>query len=302
MKIRFWGVRGSYPTPGEEFMRYGGNTSCVSITADDGTLLIFDGGTGIRDLGKELVKREFGEGKGKAYVFISHTHWDHIQGFPFFEPSYRQGNEFVIHSRQRDDKTLRSIFAGQYDKFYYPVPMEALQAKLSFKEIKEGDSFKINENIKVSVCRLNHPYIALGYRIEGFGKIINYITDTAPFDRILMEMEFLQNPDEIELTPKIQAKLKQLHADLIKNLSGSDLVIYDTFFKMKEYEQFPHWGHSTPEHAYSDCKEAGASHLVLFHHHTSRNDEAMDEFCKHYTEKFDDIKVTCSQEGMEISV
>jgi phosphoribosyl 1,2-cyclic phosphodiesterase len=168
MKVRFWGVRGSHPAPGGATVRYGGNTSCVEVrpTADaGGPRIIIDAGTGLRKLGKEMMSQEYGEGGGVAHVLVSHTHWDHIQGLPFFAPVYQKGNRFHVYAQQRDDAHLSTIFASQSDSPYFAVPFDEVQANVSFNELNEGTSFEIGP-VKVSCTRLNHPWIALAYRLD----------------------------------------------------------------------------------------------------------------------------------------
>src|SRR6478672_8782964 len=138
MKVRFWGVRGSFPVPGADTNRYGGNTSCVEVRPDGGPPIIIDAGTGLRKLGREMMAGDFGKGEGVAHVLVSHTHWDHIQGLPFFAPIYQKGNRFHVYARHRDDTHLRAVFASQSDTPYFPVPFDQVQADVSFRELVEG--------------------------------------------------------------------------------------------------------------------------------------------------------------------
>ena len=142
MKVRFWGVRGSIPVPGPQTNRYGGNTSCVQVDVPGMDPIIIDAGTGIRRLGKELAHREFGEGRGAAHLLISHTHWDHIQGLPFFSPLYTRGNHLHVYARKRDTH-LRAVFASQTEGPYFPVSLDELRAKVSFHELGDSQRFDI---------------------------------------------------------------------------------------------------------------------------------------------------------------
>jgi len=280
VKVRFWGVRGSYPVPGAATVRYGGNTSCVEVQPFDdraGPRIIIDAGTGLRRLGKELMAQEFGEGKGEAHLLVSHTHWDHIQGLPFFAPMYQKGNRFQVYARHRDDTHLRAVFASQSDTPYFPVPFNEVQAKVSFRELIEGAHFEIGP-VKVSCTRLNHPWIAMAYRLECEGAAVAYVTDTAPFRDILIEEEFISQPPEPgqPLKPTDAAKLADMRAGVVRLCAGADLVIYDTQFTTEEYLQKPHWGHSTVDDAIEIAAEAGARSLALFHHAPERSDDAID--------------------------
>jgi len=277
MRVRFWGVRGSLPVPGARTERYGGNTSCVEVTSAAGTRIIIDGGTGIRRLGKELMRTEFESGKGKAHILVSHTHWDHIQGLPFFSPFYREGNRLYVYARQRDDQNLRSVFASQADAPFFPVPVDRTRANVAFRELNDGAQFEI-EDIRVSSARLNHPHIATAYAMEADGARVAYIADTAPFCDILFGQEFVSGPASqyTRLSRTDKTKLKAMAADVVRLCEGADLVIYDTMYTADEYRQFPHFGHSRPSDAIDVCSTAGSKTLALFHHAPDRSDSEVD--------------------------
>jgi len=277
MKVRFWGVRGSLPVPGASTERYGGNTSCVELTSAAGTRIIIDGGTGIRRLGKELMRAEFESGQGKAHILVSHTHWDHIQGLPFFAPFYREGNHLFVYARQRDDQNLRSVFASQADAPFFPVSFDRTRASVAFRELHDGAKFEI-EDMQVSTTRLNHPFVATAYAVAADGALVAYIADTAPFSDILFGQEFLSGPPSprTKLGRTDKAKLKAMEAAVVRLCEGADLVIYDTMYTAEEYRQFPHFGHSRPSDAIAVCREAGAKTLALFHHAPDRSDAEVD--------------------------
>ena len=280
MKVKFWGVRGSYPVPGPETNRYGGNTSCVEVRPTDdpaGPRIIIDAGTGLRRLGKEMMAGECGEGRGGAHLLVSHTHWDHIQGLPFFAPMYQKGNRFHVYARHRDDTHLRAVFASQSGTPYFPVPFDQVQADVAFRELVEGARFEIGP-VRVSCTKLNHPWIAMAYRLDYEGTSLAYVTDTAPFRDILIEEEFIRQPPRPGegLKPEDAAKLAAMRDGVVRLCEGADLVIYDTQFTPEEYAQKPHWGHSCPDDAIEICKAAGAKALALFHHAPERTDDAID--------------------------
>jgi phosphoribosyl 1,2-cyclic phosphodiesterase len=277
MNIRFWGVRGSFPVPGPTTNRYGGNTSCVEVRPSTGQHIIIDAGTGIRRLGKEMMQGAFSEGKGAAHLLISHTHWDHIQGLPFFAPLYHAGNKFFVYARQRDDTHLRAVFASQSDDPYFPVPFNSVQADVSFRELVEGARFEIGD-VRVGCTRLNHPWIAMAYRLDADGASVVYATDTAPFTDVLLENEYIRKPPKIgdPLNPEHAAKLKVMRDGLVDLCRGADLLIFDTQFTVDEYRQRPHWGHSTPNDAVEIALAAGVKKLALFHHAPERTDEQLD--------------------------
>lgn len=276
MKVHFWGVRGSLPVPGPRTERYGGNTSCVEVCSAAGTRVIIDAGTGIRRLGKDLMRGDFESGKGVAHILISHTHWDHIQGLPFFAPFYRAGNRLFVYARQRDDQNLRSVLAVQADTPFFPVPFHQTRADVSFRELNDGARFGIEE-MQIACTRLNHPYIATAYSLAVDGAKVAYIADTAPFTEVLFGQEFLAGPSRMGPLSKVdRAKLQSMRDQVVSLCEGADLVIYDTMFTPDEYRRTPHFGHSRPSDAIDICREAGALRLALYHHSPDRADGEVD--------------------------
>ena len=303
MRVRFWGVRGSIPVPGRQTNRYGGNTSCVEVRTEEGPRIIIDAGTGIRRLGKDLMHGEFGRGEGTAHLLISHTHWDHIQGMPFFAPLYQKGNHFYVYARQRDDVHLRAVFQSQTEDPYFPVPFDEVKAEVAFRELIEGARFEIGP-VKVACTRLNHPWIAIAYRLDYQGGSVCYVTDTAPFRDVLLENEFIPEAPQLgrPLAPADAQKLKKMQQSLVRLCEGADLVIYDTMFTPDEYRRQPHWGHSCPDDAIEICKAAGAKQLVLFHHSPERSDDELDSILTHYRKVTPKLDILAATEGVELKV
>ena len=303
MKVRFWGVRGSYPVPGQRTNRYGGNTSCVEVLPHGGDPIIIDAGTGIRRLGKQLMQDAFGDGRGTAHLLISHTHWDHIQGLPFFSPLYKRGNTLPLFARQRDDTHLRAVFESQTEEPYFPVPMASLKADIRFHELMEGQSFEIGK-AKISCTRLNHPWIAIAYRVDVDGASLVYASDTAPFRDILLVHEFIAKPPVLggPLDPRDATKLWAMRESLLRLCQGADLLIYDTQFTTEEYRSRPHWGHSTPDDAIEIALEAQVKALVLYHHAPARNDDELDAILEVCRIKLAGapFEVLAAHEGMEL--
>jgi phosphoribosyl 1,2-cyclic phosphodiesterase len=312
MNVRFWGVRGSFPVPGPATLRYGGNTSCVEVRCGDGDSpdsprIILDAGTGLRRLSKELMQGPFGEGKGRAHLLVSHTHWDHIQGLPFFAPLYQSGNHFQVYARQRDDTHLRTVFALQSDNPYFPVPFDAAAADVEFTELSDDAQFNIGP-VRVRCTRLNHPWIAIAFRLDYEGASVAYVTDTAPFRDILIEQKFIRQPPKPgdPLHPEDAAKLKEMRDGVVRLCEGADMVIYDTQFTPTEYAQRPHWGHSCPEDAIEIAREAGARSLMLFHHAPERTDQQIDELLASHRAQQEGSRspllLHAAYEGMEFDI
>jgi len=279
MRVRFWGVRGSLPVPGSKTERYGGNTSCVEVRSDAGTRIIVDAGTGIRKLGKDLMREEFESGRGTAHLLISHTHWDHIQGLPFFAPLYQAGNKLHVYARRRDDVHLRTVFASQTTDPYFPISIDEAKAEIAFRELADSAKFDVSD-VQVACTRLNHPYVATAYRLTADGTSVAYVSDTAPFSDILFENQYVPHPPSAsggaELPDADRAKLAAMRAGVVRLCEGADLVIYDTMFTAEDYQRIPHDGHSRPSDALAICREAGARRLALFHHAPERSDAEVD--------------------------
>ena len=305
MNVRFWGVRGSYPVAGPDTVRYGGHTSCIEVRLDDGSWTILDAGSGLRGLGDEMMENGFAEGGKEATFFITHTHWDHIMGMPFFAPAQVPGNRFTVYGRRReaDQFGLGQVFVEQQASDYFDHTFSECQAEFRFHEIGEGDMMAAG-GATITCARLNHPSYALGYRITADGGTLAYVTDTSPFDDILIEDEFIADPKKAVLPPNSprREQLAQLHEALLGLLAGADLVIYDTFFEPEGYASRPHWGHSTPDHAIANCRAAGAKRLALFHHAPDNSDKTMDQLEDKYRQQVrgSGLAVFAAAEGYEL--
>lgn len=253
--VTFWGTRGSIPTPGAHTVRYGGNTPCVAVEADD-QLVILDAGTGIRGLGAQLVERQ--AGPIRAEILLSHTHWDHIQGLPHFRPFFAAGNEVRILAPQQGPATLETILRLQMHPAVFPVPLEALSARLSVEQVAPGD-FTVGA-FAVRAMRLRHQGLTLGYRLtpRNGGASLAYVTDNE-----------LGTGGDYDLPPTWRR-------DFVQFLAGTDVVIHDAMYTPAQLEQHRGWGHSTYEEALTVAAEAGVRQLVLFHHEPVHGDDAMD--------------------------
>ena len=257
MYVRFWGTRGSLPTPGRHTLRFGGNTSCVEVRTAD-TLVIIDCGSGLHNLGRALVQS--GESAVKGHILITHTHWDHIQGIPFFAPFFRPGNEWDIYAPKGLGQSLHDTLAGQMQYAYFPVRLDQMGAKIRYHELVEGD-FHVGD-VKVRTQYLNHTALTLGYRLEADGAVLVYATDHEPFSRHLASGKGPIHGQD------------RRHCEF---LVGADLVIHDAQYTLSEYADKVGWGHSTVDYAVAMCREAKTARVALTHHDPARTDDAIEE-------------------------
>ncbi len=298
MRVKFWGVRGSYPVPGAATNRYGGNTACVEICPPDGTPLIIDAGTGLRRLGQQLMRGPLGQGQGVAHLLISHTHWDHIQGLPFFAPLYVTGNTLKIYGPKRGVE-LETLFCSQSDAPYFTVRMSDVAAAISYEELKPGQVVQLGE-LQVRCASLNHPSRALGYRVSGPSGAVAYISDTAPFDQILFRETFIGQRPANGPSGSEEEQLRAMRREVVDLCRGCDLVIFDTMFRPAEYRARPHWGHSTPDHALQILQEADVPTLVLFHYAPDHTDDDLDQILAE-VRAGTSRQVLAAAEGLELS-
>jgi phosphoribosyl 1,2-cyclic phosphodiesterase len=290
MKVTFWGVRGSFPVALSHCMRYGGNTPCIGIETDTSTILI-DAGTGIRQAGNDLVER----GIDQIDLLISHTHWDHVQGFPHFAPLYRSGTTIRIHGLNHKDHTLEQIFAAQQQPAFSAMTLDQVEAKLEFIALEEEQKFSIAA-AQVQCHRLNHPGMACGYRIEHQGVAFSYISDTDLYGELLLG-------DDIPASSESEKEewLERLRQGTRNLAHRTNLMVCDTFFLPEEYD--PGWGHSSPDDALRLGQETQAQRIALFHHRPERTDEVLDELFAHYQSQAPDgIEVLIAKEGLEVTL
>ena len=262
LRVQFWGTRGSLAKPGPSTIRYGGNTSCVEVRAADGTLIVLDCGTGAHELGAALLAT--GERPLRGHMLLTHTHSDHIQGLPFFGPVFVPGNEWDIYAPQGLGQRLEQTLAGQMEYAYFPITLAQLGATVRYHELVEG-SFDVGV-VRVTARYLNHPGLALGYRLEAGGATVVYASDHEPHSR--------HQPSAGAGTPAARVHPEdQRHVEF---LAGADLVIHDAQYTLEEYPQKLTWGHSPAELAVDFALAAGVKRLALFHHDPMRSDEALD--------------------------
>ncbi len=273
MRVKFWGVRGSTPTPERRNSRYGGNTPCIEIRLANGTLIVLDCGSGLRGLGKSLL-REFGERPIHAYVFLTHFHWDHIQGIPFFLPLYRKGNVFLFHSVLRKGLELRGAVEGQMVNPYFPVDMSVMGSTRHFYDL---DEHPINVNgAVISSAPLNHPGECVAYRVEADGAAFVLATDTEPGSAF--------------------------HDRSVRELAkGADVFVYDAQYTPEQLiGEKKGWGHSSWLEGTRIVQDAGAKRLILFHHDPDHDDLFVDGLVEKCRQEFP--QSSGAAEGMVIEL
>lgn len=278
MKVYFWGTRGSIATPGEETVKYGGNTTCLEIQLSDGSFMIIDAGTGIRKLGMKLVKLDLDE----INIFLTHPHWDHIQGFPFFTPMYKNNEHVIIHGWPTTNRKVKNVITDQMEGTYFPVDFSQLSAEIDFREIK-SDTLEYN-SAKLSFLRCNHPVICHSFKIEDGGKTFVIMTD-----------------NELDANSP-----KNSWEEFVEFCRGADLLIHDAQFTPEELKIKKGWGHSDYLRVIDLASEAEVEKLVLFHHDPGHNDRFIDKLVENSLDKIKKLKFPkfciAAREGMEMEV
>jgi len=291
MHIKLWGTRGSIPTPGPSTVRYGGNTSCIELRTDDGTLFILDCGTGLRWLGQNLSQESQ---PIVGNILLSHTHWDHTQGFAFFDPVFKRGNQFTIFAVSGVDRSLSEVLSGQMDYLYFPLTLDELESTIIFKELGE-ETFNVGD-VQVRTQFLNHTVLTLGFRIKSGGRTFVYVADHEPFSTNLYRAN-VENPT---LDDIIHAGDRR-HVEFLAN---ADLVIHDGQYTTDEYTTKHNWGHSTMDYVLEVAMAANVKQVLLSHHDPAHADDFLDALEEHCQNKVrasgSDMNVTLAAEGQEI--
>lgn len=271
IEVVFWGVRGSIPTPGVEFSKFGGNTSCVEIIIDD-NIIILDMGSGLKNLGQNIFDRR----KKNFDILLSHFHYDHTCGLPFFIPAYDTKSYFSIRSAITKTRgNTKEVLKSQMSRPSFPITIDEFKANISYRDFPLGVDFRLGKNINVKSIGLNHPDGATGYRIEAFKKSICYITDH----------EHIIGKNDIHLE------------EFVKN---SDVLIYDSTYDDEDFSNYVGWGHSTWQAGRRLAKKGNVRKYIIFHHNPDNNDTFMEEL-KLRTQDKDD-KVIIAKEGMKLEV
>ncbi len=283
--ITFWGTRGSIPSPGKDKSKYGGNTSCVEVKLPNNQLIILDAGTGIRELGKSLLRREK---EVRAYIFLSHYHWDHIQGLPYFAPAYNAGNTLTILGAKHPKFPLENIFSSQMESIHFPVKSSSLSAHINFNQLSLGNHYV--DDTEVKIIRANHPGTNFSYTLNFDGKKLVYMTDNEILPRLT----------------RAKSHIAYEREKFIRFIQGADILIHDAQYTDREYRIKKGWGHSAWKETVKLAVEGEAKHLLLFHHDPDHSDAVIDSFVKECREQIKKLKspMKCSgaMEGKTITI
>lgn len=306
MKIRFWGVRGSIPCPGPTTVEYGGNTACIEIRyGDDDKLIIIDAGSGMRALGNYMMQHDLPRGPMKTKIFITHTHWDHIMGFPFFTPIFIPGTKLEIYGPVTyEDEGLDRIVGDQLSYRYFPVKQSELAAEISYFPLKEC-SMDLGDGISVTTKYLNHPILCLGYRFEFEGKVFCTAYDTEPFRNV-----FPTDPDDPGYdeyaAEEGEAAARDENEKILRFFQGVDVLVHDSQYTHEEYlDSKLGWGHSSFEYAINAAHKARVKKLLLFHHDPLRTDKQLIGLSEQYISRIagkTDLQIGLAKEGEETEI
>jgi phosphoribosyl 1,2-cyclic phosphodiesterase len=291
-RLRFWGTRGSIPSPGPATVRYGGNTPSIEVRTPSGSLLLLDAGTGIRELGRALIARANGS-PITGDIYLTHAHWDHIQGFPFFAPAFQRGNRFTIWGTKSLAASIRRVVRDQMSPVVFPVAFEELKATFDFRELI--DERHASDSFDVSAFPVRHPGGALGYRFAS--RTAGVARDGSAF--VYISDNELRAGDASPSGDRWRAKL-------VEFIRGARVLIHDATYTEEEYESHRGWGHSTYGDAVALALECGVETLVLFHHSPDRSDDELDAClteCRAATARSGrTLRIVAAAEGMELDV
>ena len=305
IKIKFWGVRGSIPSPGTDFVKYGGNTLCVELRLKDlNRLIIIDAGSGLRLLGNQLMGRQVSAEPLRIDIFLTHTHLDHILGFPFFAPIFHPDTRLTIHGPVTcEEDSLETVLGGQLSYRYFPVRQAELAAKIAYVNLKEG-RFDLGDGIGLTTKYLNHPLLCLGFRFEYGGKICCTAYDTEPFQNL-----FISDPHDPAFDANMAheglAAARDENRRMQEFFADADLLIHDAQFTQQEYDASKRgWGHSPLEYAIKSAMRSSVKRLALFHHDPMRTDAQLDALAKLHCNSQDknSTEVFFAREGMQVEL
>jgi len=295
MELKFWGVRGSIPVPGKETLCFGGNTSCVEVRTNKDTLIILDCGTGFRLLGADLMKRG-DPSQLKGYIFITHAHWDHIQGIPFFAPFFTPGTHWNIYGPKGVSNTIKEALSGKIQSSFFPIKLRDFGATVEFHELTEGaHDF---EDFTIITKYLNNHSLTLGYRIEADNASLTYAANHEPYMDLGESFVTAENFHPSNILPQ-----EEKHLEFLRN---SDLVIHDSPYTNEEYIKRKQWGHGTFDYVLYACCRAQVKRVAFYHHDPTRSEGELKKIIESTEKKIREeklnIEVFAAQEGTTIKL
>lgn len=292
-RLKFWGVRGSIPSPGPSTVYFGGNTSCLELRAD-GELIILDAGTGIRGLGLNLAK-EFAGQPMQMTLLITHTHWDHIQGFPFFAPAYNPRNSMRVLSFEGARRGLEATLSSQMESPYFPITMKQMPSNIQIEELRNLE-FEVG-SVKVQSVFTNHPGICMGYRLTTKAGVIAYLPDNELFQRQKSQQGEKDAPEARDFA-------KGKDESLVNFLKGVDILVLDCQYDAQEYAKFVGWGHSCADDSVALAHQAGVKRFFMFHHDPNHDDGKISQMlarCRQLVAEWGGgMEVEAAREGLEV--
>ncbi len=304
IKVKFWGVRGSIPCPGPKTMKYGGNTACIELRFPEvNRHIIIDAGSGIRELANYMLANDLPKGPISTEIYLSHTHWDHIMGFPFFVPAYIPGTKIKVFGPVTyEDEPLEAVVGGQMKYRYFPVNMGELAGSIQYERLKEEPLLDLGDGITLATAIINHPITALGYRFTFRGKVFCTAYDTEPFRNLFITDPEDPSYDEMMAVEGEEAAREQ--NQVLENFyKGADLLVHDAQYTRAEYEKGKvGWGHTPIEDAIAAARRAGVKQLALFHHDPERSDDQLDVMGETYCapDPQNPMQLFFAREGQEI--
>jgi phosphoribosyl 1,2-cyclic phosphodiesterase len=299
MKFRFWGVRGSIPSPGPRTVRYGGNTTCIEVRSSDGTLIVLDAGTGLYPLAQDLMARRALEGEVRANIFITHSHWDHIHGLPFFIPLFVKGSRICLHGAHdpATGKGIEHVMAVQLQNSYFPVGEEKMDATIAYETLGVGQPHHIG-GTRIDNVVMNHPVINLGYRISCKGKSLFFTGDHEPFSN--------PHPAGHPEYAALEREIARRQHEIDTAMAGVDALIVDCSYTIEEYPARHGWGHGTFDAALEMALRVGARTLYCTHHEPTRSDDELEAVFAQALSRFEgrlgSLQVVLAYEGLEVEL
>ncbi len=304
IKVKFWGVRGSIPCPGPKTMKYGGNTACIELRFPEvNRHIIIDAGSGIRDLANFMLANDLPNGPISTEIYLSHTHWDHIMGFPFFVPVYIPGTRIKVFGPVTyEDEPLEAVVGGQMKYRYFPVNMGELASSVEYMRLKEEPALDLGDGITLSTTIINHPITALGYRFSFRGAVFCTAYDTEPFRNLFVTDPDNPSYDEL-MAMEGEESAREQNQVLERFFQDADLLVHDAQYTRQEYEKGKiGWGHTPIEDAIAAAGRAGVKQLALFHHDPERSDDQLDRMAETYcvASETESMRIFFAREGQEI--